>query len=446
MRAGTKRWAVATLALLLGGCAVEAERDLGDGPTPVDTISIRGRDFVPLDMERELRNGPLARYLRTETSDDGRASEWLELPPAAEMTEEELAYAVRPVTILGGQSYIAAEPSWEAAAEMAMARSGAWGDASSFSYEGAAGDGGVDEGFTPEGPTDEAETGPVTIGCCGTDDRTAIRNNTAWPWATVMASMVPVDRNDADWFGNTQARECTWQLVGRSTALAAAHCFYYTDAAFNRWIPVDTLRWGAAPDGQDNPTRPIPAGYPWGQDRLSGYTYPTSDGSTYGTSVTDSSVESFQPFVTWAWVSGPDGVIEWDFAVIDFRDGSSPNPGTTAGWMGWGVYSDAQLDRFYIHAGVPKVDFADDPIPDNRWPQIMYGFTSMATVGPYWIDYRGDCSGGDSGSGIWAYIDSGWRVVGITHGYSTTSSGEAVCVARRLDTTYWAFMRDTSEF
>lgn len=110
--------------------------------------------------------------------------------------------------------------------------------------------------------------------------------------------------------------------------------------------------------------------------------------------------------------------------------------------MGWGVYNDSQLSgSMYIHAGIPKVNMWDFPIADDRWPQIMWSFTHETSLGSHWIDYAGDCSGGDSGSGLWSWIDGGWRLVGITHGYHSTA-----CAARRFDSTYYGFLRDTSEY
>ena len=57
-------------------------------------------------------------------------------------------------------------------------------------------------GYNPSGTTDVLYP---KAACCGTDLRYAQDNNTAWPYATIMATMVPVNYQLSTWGANVQS-------------------------------------------------------------------------------------------------------------------------------------------------------------------------------------------------------------------------------------------------
>lgn len=226
---------------------------------------------------------------------------------------------------------------------------------------------------------------------------------------------------------NVASRECTWQLIGHSTAIAAAHCFFDTET--NRYWPCNTseyglfcrVRWGAAPDAADNATYPIPSGYPtqWG-----GYAMSIPIG--------------------WITATNNYNAIQYDYAVIDFSVGPIPNPGYTAGWVGWGTLNAADtLSSPYQIWGVPKTDFYDTPYA--TWPRIR-GSTAArypSSVSTYVTSTPGDVSAGNSGTGLIQYVDvwGGWYVTGTVRDYQNNS---CCARARRLESSYLAYIQSSS--
>ncbi|GMU39031.1 MAG: hypothetical protein AMXMBFR22_32220 [Phycisphaerae bacterium] len=349
----------------------------------VDAVATRNQAVVEAALTEPLRSA----Y-------DAVKSARTKLPH--ELTEAELAGALRPVMFHDGVWYLRKEPA-HAAAKQALALAGQV-------LVGA-------DAHNPEGPA-EVYFGKAVVGCCGTDNRSVWRNNTSWPYATLISTFTPANSGSSQWCTNVLWRECTWQLIGPSTALASAHCFSPGGS------PIGPFRWGTSPDGQDNLCNPIPAGYPQAYQNYSAY-LPSE----------------------WFWFGDVD---EWDFATIDFRGHAIPQPGYVAGWQGWMVASTSQIQNtVYYHFGVPKTDFNDNPYAD--WPQIRGHWSPYAypsSVGPYWIDYPGDCSPGDSGSAIWQYIASGYRVTGITR----KGVPPNYCMARRLDNYFATFIQATTEY
>ncbi len=315
-------------------------------------------------------------------SEDDKASRSLarvfDMPVEA-LSVDELAEALRPVTLVDGHEYRLEFPDYEAAT-LALSKRGFSG--SSYNPAG--------EPVVPHGKSF----------CCGSDGRLVVRNNTTWPFTTIIAMAIP-DSGTYSWTGGVHS-ECTMQLIGPSTATSVAHCFH--DSVNWRELAM----WGAAPDAQD--ASMFPPGFP----------------GAYG---------CYVAYIPAAWV-GSGGNFQYDHAVIDFRNQCQPAPGNIAGWLGWGAFTDAEIQSASGWGyGVPAL---------SPYPQIRGMGTSAATISAtgYVIDHSADCSDGDSGRGFWQYIANDYRSTG-NHARAPVGGK---CRERRLTTDVAAFIAANSEF
>ncbi len=438
-------WALIAVSLSLTSCAVEepALPTSGEGVTGVTSsraaFVVQGQELVTTQGKRYLRmTDDLVKRWRSDPGLEGDYSDQhpavqaflervrahqLATRPVDQLSDEELADALRPVLHVDEGVFLAADGDVPVVKAMRALK----GKSVKLA-----------ESYSPSGNYDiyfGKHHGQPTHGCCGTDDRWAVGANTAWPYATVIASFNVCNIFSSNWGNdlwcqngsNVYSRDCTWQLIGHSTAIAAAHCFY--DTAANKYLPCFEdgygpfcrYRWGAAPDASDNAMQPIPPGYPtlW-----AGY--------------------SMQVPFLWYQATDPYLAIQYDYAVIDFTGYAIPNPGYTAGWVGWGVLNNSDtLNSMYQIWGVPKTDFYDTPY--STWPRIR-GSTAIrypSSVSTYVTYTPGDVSAGNSGTGLIQYVNvwGGWYVTGTITSYENNT---CCARARRLESTYLSFIQSAS--
>ncbi len=231
------------------------------------------------------------------------------------MSLNELAEHLRPRRLVGQYEYQLAEPDFEVAAKILAMTS-------------------VPETHGKPPMTVEDGTKPQFI--IGGDDRTHTPNAAAWPGSTF--AFLP--------------QQCTATMIGPSTALCAAHCFYQ----FGSWISTPYMAFGANNFGT------------WGT-----LTQP------FGTFVFDSITMPGGWTGNWDWPS-----LDWDFAVLEF----SPTrfPGWSTGWMGTQYnYNGAQHMRGY---------------PSDKWYQSQWvkdGWYYSSNGAARYV-HNLDVFGGDSGA------------------------------------------------
>lgn len=297
-----------------------------------------------------------------------------------ELSRDELAEALRPVMFRDGNQYKLDAPDYDAADLAIAMRDANW-------PAGESGRGILNSDKEEEEPIEKHF-------CCGTDNRTAKRNEVAWPYATIgvlaSASSIPIGwTTNADW--SSASSSCTMTLIGEQTAVSAAHCFYTFGSGW-----MSSRMWGFAADKQDS-VGPIEPGYPQGR-------------GMYNVSVPS------------AYVSG--GSSSYDWAVIDFHD--NVDPGFTAGWLGWGCYG-AEIENTQAEG----MGFPADA--GSLWPQLrghlVYNVVSslqprILGVNGTFIQSQMDSNGGQSGQAFIQFLDGGHRVTGVHLGHwpgSTTS-------------------------
>ncbi len=341
----------------------------------------------PLESSTELTTGDGRRFVLAPSGGVARAVGSRSVrtsivpKPVDAMDLDELAEALRPVTFVGGREYRLDTPDYEAAS-LVKAEEVLGG-----------------ESYSPEGDAIGVGASPKSY-CCGADGRSVVRNNTVWPYKTVLAMAIP-DDDTYSWTSGVHG-ECTMQLIGPSTAISVAHCFH--DGV--DWL--DLAMWGAGPDAQDSPIFPV--------------LYP----GAYG---------CYLVYIPTAWI-GSGGNFQYDYAVIDFRNTCQPAPGSDVGWLGWGAYSDEEIEGNAAYAyGVPTL---------KPYPQIRGMWTSSSTIvtGAYSVDHGADCSDGDSGRGLRQYVGEDWRVTAV----HSRGPANSKCRDRRITSEVTAFISANSEF
>jgi V8-like Glu-specific endopeptidase len=295
------------------------------GPTLRDAT---GEDFLDGWGRRWIAVGEVVPQeidvaaLEARLRDEGRTADYVP-PPEPDprtLSIEELAEKLRPRRLIGGYEYRLEQPDYEVA-EQILAMGGP--------------------------PPTEAARPPEARFVIGTDDRRRLTNPRDWP-------------------GSANAylsQNCTATMIGPSTALCAAHCFYN-----GGWIASRSITFGA---NNVAPTAP------------------------YGSFLADSLT------IPGAWdraPTSPGGGWDWDFAVLEFSP-SRPNLGRQIGWFG-------TLQNFsgtHTMVGYPMDKM---PMPQS-W---IKGGTFTASPGSRY-EHNIDAVPGDSGAG--AYHDADNRCAGI---------------------------------
>lgn len=252
----------------------------------------------------------------------------------------------------------------------------------------------------------------------GTDDR-AVFDNTVYPHR----AQIVFDNTGST--SSINGSEGSGSLIGRSTAMSAAHVFW--DEGNDTW-EADHL-WAPGFDSQDADSSP------WGDwFRCYWVTIPL------------------------AYTSNEDQNT-WDFAVVDFNVGcnsvdngvNSDRPGNTVGWLGHYTASESDIEARtgYVrgYPGAGTCGSSGQACNVRVWGDTSNG--SENDVSSDEIRHQADTSGGQSGSGFYHYADpscggcdSGPYLVGM-HRAGASSSNRA----HRYDSTVLAFVQAySSEF
>jgi V8-like Glu-specific endopeptidase len=208
------------------------------------------------------------------------------------------------------------------------------------------------------------ETAPRPEKVFGTDDRFAIADTTAFPWATVCKVVST--------FPDGTAVTGSAVLISERFALTAGHVIH--DRGFGGFAETVTV---------------VPA-------------YDHGD-APFG-EFTAVDITSFVGFTR-------DRDYDWDFALLEL-DGT---PGATAGFLGLAAYDDPYLQGLTVNtAGFPS-DLDDG--------QAMYGASGpIGQVLAGQLRMRGtmDAVRGQSGSGVWELLDDDRYVVGVVSTETST--------------------------
>ena len=224
--------------------------------------------------------------------------------------------------------------------------------------------------FGPPPPHAETVHGP--------DNRVKITNTSVYPWR-VHASLLITAADNSQWIG-------TGWFIGPHTLMTAGH--------------VVNIR-GSGVAGRDGWVKRIQV-------------MPGRNGASlpYG-SVTSTSFRS----VT-GWTNSASGDENFDYGAILLPN----NLGSTTGWLGFGVYADADLLGTVGNiSGYP----GDKP-GGTQW----YDARRIASVNSRKVYYDIDTAGGQSGSGVYRIIN-GARYAFAVHAYggATTNSGTRIVTA-----------------
>lgn len=332
--------------------------------------------------------------------------------PANEPTAEEMAHwtdaqwmeHIRPVTFFNGDEYELDESD-----ESYMAR---WRAGRNVVGQ-------PSRGSMPETPPEldlAGGLGPRVV-IPPNDDRRLITNPWDFPHRAVGVL------NNYNVAGATPNQGCTMTLIGPSTAISAAHCFYNSGSG---WQPGKA--WG------------------FGWQRTSAGV----DSSQYGSGVGSGCY----------WVTIPSGYtttdsVADDYAVIEFSNsqGTTCNlfPGNTVGWLGYFAASDSQISSYPINVeGYAGDGSAPSYLPSTifgytsyRWPTIAYhGLAAGGAWGSSNVVYtNADTSGGQSGAGYMTTIGGTPYVTAIHRG---NPGGGSANYGRRLDSTVLGFISANS--
>ena len=212
----------------------------------------------------------------------------------------------------------------------------------------------------------------------GPDNRVRITTTAVYPWR-VHASLLITAADNSMWIG-------TGWFIGPHTLMTAGHVVYIK---------------GSGVAGRDGWVKRIQV-------------MPGRNGSTlpYGT-VTSTSFRS----VT-GWTGSASGDENFDYGAIILPG----NLGNTTGWLGIGVYSDADL-----LGSVGNISgYPGDKPAGTQW----YDARRIASVNARKVFYDIDTAGGQSGSAVYRIIN-GARYAFAVHAYggATTNSGTRIVTA-----------------
>lgn len=267
-------------------------------------------------------------------------------PDPRRLSRDELAEQLRPRRLVGGYEYRLERPDYEIADRILAMKEvpdtrAAMGDASGY--------------------------GKLRF-VVGPDDRQRVDNPAAFP-GSAFAYLAP--------------QNCTATMIGPSTALCAAHCFFS-----NGWILSNSITFGA---NTVAPTAPF--------------------GSFLADSLT----------LPGAWNASE---WDWDFAVLEFSP-TRPNLGRQTGWFGTGQN---------FNGAKTMIGYATDKPMPSSW--IKTGTFTAAPGSRY--EHNIDVIPGDSGAGVYHTDDN--RCNGIQSTQWFTSNPFRIWnEVRRWDATTYNF-------
>ncbi|MCB9560745.1 MAG: hypothetical protein H6708_10085 [Kofleriaceae bacterium] len=310
--------------------------------------------------------------------------------PDVPSSDAERAASLRPVVFFDGNEY-----ELDASDDEILARYAA------IEAQGRA-------GGAPGAPDDRArpdERGPQGV-VAGTDDRIPIgyANVRYYPSSAVGVS-VSMTRAPYWEAGGTDA--CTLTMIGPSTAISAAHCFYRPNVG---WHPVKSWAFGVSSL--------------FGAGR--NLAYPTTTGC-YWVTIPSGATTSRSPY--------------YDYAVIEFSNSQAPTcnlfPGYAVGWYGWWTASDEQIENTNVRInGYPSPAPAGSFVWPSEFTQGDYRGALRVDGSRYLLRFDLDVTGGNSGSGLAQelFAPGDRYVTGIVVGEAETNWG------RRLDATVRDFV------
>ena len=230
--------------------------------------------------------------------------------------------------------------------------------------------------FGPPPPFAETVHGP--------DDRRQITNTSVYPWRAT-ASLLITAADNSQWIG-------TGWFVSPRTLITAGHCVYIK---------------GSGVPGRDGWVKSMKV-------------MPGRNGSTlpYG-SVTTTSFRSVN-----GWTNNGDENFDYGAIIL-------PTPlGNTTGWLGYGVYTDADL-----LASVGNIaGYPGDKPSGTMW----YDARKIASVNARKVYYDIDTAGGQSGAAVYRIKDGKRYAFGIhAYGGATTNSGTRIITAVYNNITGW---------
>jgi V8-like Glu-specific endopeptidase len=320
------------------------------GPASVDAT---GEDFSDAWERRWIVVGEVvSQEIDIGAMDERRSVDYVP-PPEPDprtLSVEELAEKLRPRRLAGGYEYRLEQPDFEVAEKILAMEEPPH-----------------TEGFRAQeaGFTQEAEF------IIGTDDRSRLEAPRFWP-GSANAYLAP--------------QNCTATMIGPSTALCAAHCFYN-----GGWIASSSITFGADTVA---PTAPF--------------------GSFLADSLTIPGAWDVAP-------SSPGGGWDWDFAVLEFSP-ARPDIGRQTGWFG----TAQNFNLAHGMVGYPT----DKPVPSS-W--IKAGTFTAAPGSRY--EHNIDVWPGDSGAGAY-HISDDARCAGIqSTQWRTTNPPRVWNEVRRWDPT-----------
>jgi V8-like Glu-specific endopeptidase len=256
-----------------------------------------------------------------------------EMKYVMDMSDKQLAESLRPVVLKDGHEYIG-EPSTEFITHLRKTETVRQTKAFSPLLR------------APSERLDAKSIRPMS-GIIGSDNRVVRRDNTEYPWSTIVYS------------------GCSGTMIGPSTALTAAHCVHNG----TNWLTLPTFAPGT--DYQDTNS------YPFGQFGCYTVSIPT------------------------AYINNRGGDARFDYAVIEFA-GCGDFPGRSTGWKGIWVAPDNVItgNLMYLY-GHPS---------DKVQPQI-WGNEGVGILNGQYINFFMDAWFGDSGAGLYVYDTDGWPYV-----------------------------------
>lgn len=279
-------------------------------------------------------------------------------PPTPDLGAQELAQKLKPVRLIGEYEYRLAEPDTLVANKIIELRK------------------------LPALPSTEPRP-PVP-------SNAGVSVKPKWWWNPDDRSAWTATGFGASAFGHL-SQNCTLTMIGPSTALSAAHCFYQNGA----WISGGLVALGANNTGPANANFTTPFGVYYADSLTLPGEWVVGAGSSGGGGNTNESHPGW----------------DWDFAVLEF----SPTryPGYSTGWFGTRV----RFAGLQYHLGYPT---DQNKLYRSQW--IVQGefFGTEGARYKHGIDIGPGSSGGCFYNGDWveswycsAIVSSGWEVGGI---------------------------------